>query len=471
MNRTFSFSWCVVAVALVAGCTSSSTGDARSSAPHLDNPSIDDAAVSPEAAPTPTGLDDLPVPKDGFQVMDVGTDIDPGQDIEYCEIGELPGDPSETYYVGAIELANAEYSHHMVVATADPGSEADMALRAMNIGDRVVCNGTNYEFPQQGLVFVASAQTPYIDRSFPKGVGTILHGNQRIVFDYHYLNTSSNVVKAKSAINVHLVDGASIEHIATAFSFFNYTIDVPPRASGSFTAECHFKDDLVVSSILRHTHQQGRDFSVWYSGGANDGQHIWTSNDWKNQPDYNFPTPISMKAGEGFRFECDFQNTENAELRYGIKGTDEMCILAGWFWPASTRELPPVGCGITWVDSNGIGHPADEAGGFPPASSLNAHVCLGGISVSGYAGNAACNSCMCDSCGDVLVACAADPDCSALMACFSKGCKGDVDCAQQCKQELHDHSSAIGMTEEVEACLYSKCPGCGPASVADGSAP
>lgn len=461
MNRRLSFIGNVGALALVAGC-SPSAKDSRTTSPRLENESASDASAAKNGAPTPTGLDDLPVPTDGFQVLDVGADIGPGEDVEYCEVGELPGDSGETYYVGGVELANAAHSHHLVVATAQPGSDADTALRAMNVGDKVVCNGTNYEFPQDGLVFVGSAQTPYIDRSFPKGVGTMLYGNQRVVFDYHYLNTSTEVVHARSAINVHLVDQASVQHIANPFSFFNYTVDVPPQATGKFVAECHFKDDLMVTSILRHTHQQGRDFSVWYAGGTHDGDLIWTSHDWKNEPDYTFPTPTLLKSGEGFRFECDFQNDANTELRYGIKGTDEMCILAGWFWPADTRELPPAPCGVTWIDSKGIGHPADEDGGFPKASALDARVCKAGISLSGYGGDDSCNTCMCDSCGDVLVKCASDTDCSALMDCFGQGCTGEAQCAQQCKQQVHDHSSAVGLVEQVEACLYSKCAGCGP---------
>jgi hypothetical protein len=432
---------------------------------HLDQTAAQDAPPTSDAGPTPTGLADLTVPSDGFQVRSQGADIAPGEDVEYCEIGELPGDPGETYYVGAVELANAPHSHHFVVATALPGSDADVALRALNLGDKVQCNGTNYEWPQDGLVFVASAQTPYIERKFPKGVGSVLHGNQRIVFDYHYLNTGDTETHAESAMNVHLVDGSSIEHIATAFSFFNFTVDVPPHESGTFTAECHFKDDLMVTSLLRHTHQQGRDFSVWYSGGDRDGQHIWTSHDWKNEPGYDFTSPTLVKANEGFRFECDFDNPNDSELRYGIKGTDEMCILAGWFWPSGdTRELPPQDCGITWVDSKGVGHPADEAGGFPPASSLDARLCHAGVSLSGYSGDGACNDCMCNSCGSVLMRCASDTDCSALIDCFSKDCGTETQCIQACKQELHDHSSAVGMMEQVESCVSSKCAGCGPAS-------
>ena len=31
--------------------------------------------------------------------------IEAGQDIEYCEVGQIPGDPGETYYVNRLEFA------------------------------------------------------------------------------------------------------------------------------------------------------------------------------------------------------------------------------------------------------------------------------------------------------------------------------------------------------------------------------
>jgi hypothetical protein len=454
---------CVAVVALLAAC-SSTEGSGHSQTPVQDSGSANGNETQHATKPS-KGLDDLTVPEDGFQVRNAGAEIDPGQDVEYCEIGELPGDPSETYYVHSVELANAPYSHHFVVATALPDSAAEAALQESNIGDKVVCNGANYQWPEEGLVFLGSAQTPYISRGYPKGVGTTLHGHQRVVFDYHYLNTTDHPIQARSAFNVHLVDSSEIEHIATAFSFFNFTVDVPPHDKGSFVAECHFSDDLIVPSVLRHTHEHGRDFSIWYSGGQKDGELIWTSRDWKEETDFLFPSPTLVKAGEGFRFQCDFENEGDAPLRYGIKGTDEMCILAGWFWPAGeTRELGPQSCGVTWLDGKGIGHPASEAGGFPPAPSLDARLCHGGISLSGYAGlsDETCNDCICKSCGTILLQCAKDADCTALLDCFGSGCGSQTACIQACKTEIHDHSSAVGMLQQVEACVSSKCGGCGP---------
>jgi hypothetical protein len=352
------------------------------------------------------------------------------------------------------------------VAAALPGSDADAALRQLNVGDRFQCNGANFEWPQNGLVPLGSAQTAYIELAFPEGVGMVLHGKQRIVFDYHYLNSSSETVHARSAVNTHTVEGSALEHIAIPFSFFNFTIDIPAHATRSFTSECHFQDDLMVSSILRHTHQQGRDFSVWFSGGPDDGQHLWTSEDWKHETGYDFAQPRLMKAGEGFRFECAFENPMDHRLRYGIGGMDEMCILAGWIWPAGDqKELPPQDCGIAWIDSDGVGHPVTEDGGFPPASPQDAATCLSGIRLAGLAGPAldpVCEQCVCNSCGSILLKCVKDPDCQALVQCLGSGCTDASGCIQACEEVLHEHSSAVGLLQQVQSCLGSQCDQCNP---------
>jgi hypothetical protein len=445
----------------LAGCSTaaSETAGAITAAPRAD------AASSPEDSEPPTGgLAELKDPDDGLQLRSAGVDIAPGEDVEYCEIAELPGDENKTYFVKTVELANAPYSHHLVVGAAIPGTDADAALRQLNVGDRIQCNGANYQWPQDGLVLLGSAQTPYISVSFPDGVGTQLYGKQRIVFDYHYLNVSQHSVRAQSGFNVHVVDGATIKHLATPFSIFNFTLDIPAHGSRSFTAESHFLDDLKISSILRHTHKQGRDFSVWFSGGERDGELIWTSRDWKNEPEYYFEEPIVMKAGEGFRFECDFENASDRRLRYGIGGSDEMCILAGWAWPAGdAKQLPPENYGITWIDRAGIGHPAAENGGFPPASAAEVKTCMLGLGLTGASAlGDGCDECICNSCGDVLLKCSHDPDCSALLACFERGCGDANSCVQACATDLHDHSSAVGMLQQVQSCLATKCAACSP---------
>ena len=39
-----------------------------------------------------------------------------------------------------------------------------------------------------------------------------------------------------------------------------------------------------------------------------------------------------FRKGEGFRYRCEYQNTEDRTLRFGTKATDEMCNLFGSWW-------------------------------------------------------------------------------------------------------------------------------------------
>jgi hypothetical protein len=203
-----------------------------------------------------------------------------------------------------------------------------------------------------------------------------------------------------------------------------------------------------------------------HAGGAHDGEKIWTSADWEHDVDHEFAPPVLMKAGEGFRFECDYQNDEAKPLRFGTSATDEMCILFGLIWDAGdARQVPDQGCSITWIDAAGIGHPATDDGGFPKPSDAIAQACLAGSSTGG-APLDACGECRCTSCGDPIVKCATDTECAAVLGCFTGG-TGD------CRSAMSQHSSAVGMLQQLQACIATECTMCGPlgGTGSDGGAP
>jgi hypothetical protein len=49
---------------------------------------------------------ELEAPKSGFQVRSHGAEVQPGEDVEYCEVARLPGEAADEYYVNRVELAN-----------------------------------------------------------------------------------------------------------------------------------------------------------------------------------------------------------------------------------------------------------------------------------------------------------------------------------------------------------------------------
>jgi hypothetical protein len=392
----------------------------------------------------------LVAPENGFQLRSRGTSIPAGADVEFCEVAELPGDPGEVYYVTNAEFANGDLSHHLIVTGAVPGSEADQNLRNYEVGDSVPCVSAELTFGESGMVGIGGTQQRYNRIDYPPGVGREYYGGQRVVFDYHYYNTSSEPVDARSAFNLHLTDAEDVQHIANAFGFYNWLIDTPPGEQSSFTGECRFTDDVMVAGLTRHTHRWGTDYSVSFAGGERDGEMFWTSTDFQHDVDYAFESPLLMQTGEGFRFQCNYNNTEAHQLRFGVNATDEMCVLFGLIWDTDARDAPEQDCDIVYADAEGIGRSITETG-FPLPSADEVTLCQAGAAAEA-AMPSACIDCTCGACANVLIACGLDADCAAILTCVQTGSPAE------CESVINEHSSAVGMLQQVASC--TEAAGC-----------
>jgi hypothetical protein len=294
---------------------------------HLGCASSDPNGPGPEPYPV-----DLPVPANGVQVRSLGREIAPGADEEWCEVVEIPGAATDTYFVARTEIAMAPFGHHLVISMAPEGSTA---LDRASLGEPAICLGA-HKFGT-GLVTLAASARPYSTNELPAGVGHVLRGGQRLVFDYHSFNTSDQPVRAAHSLNLHTVE--RIEKRARLFGFYNQYIEIPPHSTKSFADECFFSDTVFLWALARHTHRQGTDFKVWWAGGERDGEHVWTSTDWERDIDFTFDEPMVVSPGTGFRWECSFQNTTDQPLAFGPEATDEMCILFGQFAAVSEDDV------------------------------------------------------------------------------------------------------------------------------------
>lgn len=300
----------------------------------VPNPGAAGPGLGPECADAIC----LPPPERGFQVRSVGATIEPGEDVEYCEVVELPGGPDDVYFVNRFESQMTGGSHHLIVEAIEPGSPTEANAQP---GDRVECI-TSRAFGED-LGAVTGSQAPYKDETYPEGVGRRYVGGQRLVFDYHYFNTGSEPLAAAAAVNFHTVEAERVHTIARNFGFYNFGIDTPPGAEASFTSECAFDREVTVYKLTRHTHQWGTDFEVWRAGGAHDGEQVLVSDHYE-KTDFVLPEPMQLGAGEGFRFACSYRNTESYPLVFGVEATDEMCILFGVWWPTDGGEATDQSC-------------------------------------------------------------------------------------------------------------------------------
>jgi len=305
-----------VAVFVAAGCTATAGGSTIERDGRLST--------------LPDGLD-LESPERGFQIANVGALVEAGDEEEWCEVLQLPGGGQDAYYVSRIDAQMSPTGRHLVVSAAIPGSDTEAN---MTVGDRVPCVRAGEVFGED-LVEVIATQRAYENVDFPESVGRIYFGGQKIAVDYRYAATGTQPSLSRVRVNFHRVDEDDVLHVARTAVFNNLTIYTPPGGQSSHVGQCTFDSDVVVRSLARQTQRRGQDFTVWFAGGDRDGQLIWTSRNWSTETHYTFPgEPITLRAGEGFRFECDYTNPTAYDLRFGTGESDEQCILMSTFWLA-----------------------------------------------------------------------------------------------------------------------------------------
>ena len=338
-------------VGLPCCACSSESADAESGSAGSSGTGAAGGAAGQAGAP---GGDLLPVPDDGIQVTLDGASIAAGDDIEQCDIGAFPGEPGSTYYTNHVELAMAKGSHHIHLRSIEAGSVADGNA---DVGERAKCDGNGEQPFGSGLDQIIGSQSPYSEAKYPDGVGLSFVGGQKYLWDYHYVNAGKATVDAHAAANLHLVEAQSVRRIAQRFAYYNLTIDTPAHSQAGFEMECKMTQDVEVASLTRHTHRWGTTFTVWYTGGARDGTQVFSSDDWEHDTTHAFAPPDVLHAGEGFRFRCEFDNTEDRALRFGSMTSDEMCILYGSWWVAAEGDTPGVqDCVGQTVGTDGVVH-------------------------------------------------------------------------------------------------------------------
>lgn len=325
----------VLAAALAAGCAAE-TG-AAPTAPGAD---VESTAAALALDP----------PTRGFQVRTRGVLVEPGEDVRWCEVVELPGGPADVYPVARIESAVSDFARDLVVSVA-PASGDTAAI--MDVGARVPCSRAGEAFGEDLVELVASRHA-YQDQRYPTGVGQLLHGGQRLAVDYHYFNEGAEPVVALAKLNFHTTDAGAIEHLAQTASFQNVTIYTPPHGWSSHLAECAVSQPMWVGELARRTERHGTNFRVWLTGGERDGTPLWTSLD-PLDTEHEPAAPILLQPGEGFRFECDYRNDTDQELRFGVNASDETCGLNATWWAADdTQPTQPEGCLLLEVDPDGV---------------------------------------------------------------------------------------------------------------------
>jgi len=162
--------------------------------------------------------------------------------------------------------------------------------------------------------------------NFPDGIAFKLKHGQRWVMDLHYVNTTGDTLLVNAAVNIGTVDPNQVEYWAGAVQFDAGTLDIPPNQESTVDFTCNFQQDMNILSLMGHMHDAGTSYTVDWVHNLEESR-VYEVLDWSSayreypRIDSWGAGEFPVKAGEGLRTSCSWNNTSDEALAF----PEEMC--------------------------------------------------------------------------------------------------------------------------------------------------
>jgi hypothetical protein len=98
--------------------------------------------------------------------------------------------------------------------------------------------------------------------------------------------------------------------------------------------------ETTLVALTGHFHSRGKAFSVNLKpDAATATDEVYRSRDWDEPPFTVLDNPMTIPAGGGLQYTCDFQNISNTAVKFGPHvETDEHCNLFAYYYPALPED-------------------------------------------------------------------------------------------------------------------------------------
>jgi hypothetical protein len=273
-----------------------------------------------------------PTPDAGFQIISTMFDLQPGQEVYKCYHAEVPN--TAVFPVGEWDGQMSPGSHHFILYRTDGDTVPDGTLA--NSGCTQGFGGNSWLYTQG---------TPRSHLQFPDAVAMELTAKERITFDMHYINTTSDLIHARILLNVNKVKAAMYQKADAQISF-NVGIAVPPHGSQTVSGDCQPVAGANYFLMQTHTHKHAT-LAVVNRKTANGmmGEELVRTTNWDAPQAHVWQQApfLTFAPGEMFHYACSYQNDTDLTVTVGTSAdTNEMCMAEAYFYPASAT--PPSGC-------------------------------------------------------------------------------------------------------------------------------
>src|SRR5205823_19617 len=156
-----------------------------------------------------------------------------------------------------------------------------------------------------------------------------------LIFQMHYINASATTaLTAHVVYTMKTVEEADVKVPAGELFYSQWSLSVPPGPSVS-SLTCKAPSDFNLLLATGHMHKHGTAFDAHVAG-----RMLYHTDNW-DQPSWSsYATPgFTVARGDDITWACTYDNQSDKIIHFGDSAaTDEMCILAGIYYPAPSGE-------------------------------------------------------------------------------------------------------------------------------------
>jgi hypothetical protein len=235
-------------------------------------------------------------------------------------------------YVNRIEMKGRSNSHHFVVYTFRSNTNLPKVNQVRDIRNLDGSLDFLNTATMQNHIFLGGGTDVNADITLPAGVALKIEPETALDLNTHYFNKTNLTLQGENYVNFHTIPENSVLHNAKTLDLNNLDISIPAGQTKTFSKTFTFNTITRVVMLTSHFHKLGQKFVIKISGGARNGEIVYTNTDWEHPLVKSFNTPIILQSGEGLTSEVTYVNKTVNSVGFGLTSEDEMNIIFGYWY-------------------------------------------------------------------------------------------------------------------------------------------
>jgi Copper type II ascorbate-dependent monooxygenase, C-terminal domain len=239
----------------------------------------------------------------------------------------LPIGNTQDIYVDRFVARCRPGTHHLIAYGFEdenaPGLPPMGVMRDQNRND----GRGNIRGTMSGTLAYFISQSADFELAMPAGTAIRIPANSSVDMNSHYFNKTDNTQFGEVYLNAYTVPQSAVQKVLIIDDVDNVDLLVlPPRQVTTIAYTEIFEQPKDLRMLVSHMHKRGKQFDVYFVGGARDGELIYSANDYKHPETLFFTPAMRIEAGQGLRTVIRYDNETNRTIKFGVTSEDEMGI-------------------------------------------------------------------------------------------------------------------------------------------------